>query len=110
MKCHPVFHVSLLKAYRTDGRVQPPPPPIEVDGELEYEVEQILDKRVVKRRGSSRVHYLVKWVGYGVAHNTWEPEENLVNCSKLVAAYEQGLSKATRIRESGKKPKAVNVS
>jgi hypothetical protein len=110
MKCHPVFHVSLLKAYRTDGRVQPPPPPIEVDGELEYEVEQILDKRVVKRRGSSRVHYLVKWVGYGVAHNTWEPEENLVNCSKLVEAYEQGVSEARRIRETGKKPKVVNVS
>ena len=36
MKCHPVFHVSLLKPYLTDGRLQPPPIPIDVDGEIEF--------------------------------------------------------------------------
>ena len=28
---HPVFHVSLVKQYRRDGRTQPPPPPDLVD-------------------------------------------------------------------------------
>jgi hypothetical protein len=37
----PVFHVSLLEPYREDGRVQPPPPLIEMEGALEYEVESI---------------------------------------------------------------------
>jgi hypothetical protein len=29
-RVHLVFHVSLLEPYREDGRVQPPPPPIEM--------------------------------------------------------------------------------
>jgi hypothetical protein len=40
-----VFHVSLLEPYREDGRVQPPPPPIEMEDALEYEVESILEHR-----------------------------------------------------------------
>jgi hypothetical protein len=44
-RVHPVFRVSLLEPYREDGRVQPPPPPIEMEGTLEYEVESILEHR-----------------------------------------------------------------
>jgi hypothetical protein len=40
-----VFHVLLFESYREDGRVQPPPPPIEMEGALEYEVESILEHR-----------------------------------------------------------------
>jgi hypothetical protein len=39
MRVHNVFHVSMLKPYRRDGSVQPPPPPDIIDGEFEYEVE-----------------------------------------------------------------------
>jgi len=28
LKIHDVFHISLLKSYKTSGKVQPPPPPI----------------------------------------------------------------------------------
>jgi hypothetical protein len=31
LKMHNVFHVQLLKKYRDNGKVQPPPPPIEID-------------------------------------------------------------------------------
>jgi hypothetical protein len=41
MTIHNVFHVSLLKAYRP-GSQKPPPLPIEIEGELEFEVEKIL--------------------------------------------------------------------
>jgi hypothetical protein len=44
-RVHRVFHVSLLEPYREDGRVQPPLPPIEMEGALEYEVELILEHR-----------------------------------------------------------------
>jgi hypothetical protein len=44
-RVHPVFHVLLLVPYRESGRVQPPPPPIEMEGALEYEVESILEHR-----------------------------------------------------------------
>jgi hypothetical protein len=44
-RVHPVFHVLLLEPYMESGRVQPQPPPIEMEGALEYEVELILEHR-----------------------------------------------------------------
>jgi len=63
MKLHPVFHISLLKKYNPDdeyNRHQPPPAIITSDNEEEYEVENILDKRIHYRKPQ----YLVKWLGY----------------------------------------------
>ena len=85
-RVHPVFHVSLLEPYKSDGRVQPPPPPIEVEGALEYEVESILDHRFRGRR-HPRASYLVAWKGYGPEHNSWEPESFVVNAPEEVADY-----------------------
>ena len=49
MKIHPVFHVILLEPYkRSDipGRTRDPPPPVIIDSEVEYEVEDILDAKI----------------------------------------------------------------
>jgi transposase InsO family protein len=90
-RIHPVFHVSKLKPYKAGGRVQPPPVPIDIEGELEYEVERILDKRTLKRsRRSDSVEYLVKWLGYGHEHNSWEPAKSVANAQELVQAFENG--------------------
>jgi hypothetical protein len=85
MRVHPVFHVSLLEKYRSDGRYQPPPPVMEVDGVPEYEVAAIRDKRT--GRGGS-CSYLVSWVGYGPEHDTWEPLSHLGNAKEAIAEYE----------------------
>ena len=79
MRMHPVFHVSLLQAYRADGTYQPPKEPLFYDdaGLPWYEVEDILQHRELKRGKRSVVQYLIKWKGYGHEHNTWEPESNL---------------------------------
>jgi hypothetical protein len=37
LKMHNECHVQLLKKCRDNGKVQPPPPPIEIDDSLEYE-------------------------------------------------------------------------
>jgi hypothetical protein len=81
---HFVFHVSLLELYREDSRVQPPPPPIEMEGALEYEVESILEHRYRGTR-SPKAYYKVAWKGYGVEHDSWEPESNVVNAPEVVA-------------------------
>ena len=46
---HPVFHVSQLEPVTPNtipNRSQPPPPPVEVDGEPEYEITEILDSKL----------------------------------------------------------------
>ena len=67
--------------------MQPPPPPIEIDDSLEYEVERVLDHRSVKRGKGTKQEFLVKWLGYGPEHNTWEPQKNLTNCKDILKEY-----------------------
>jgi hypothetical protein len=70
LKMHNVFHVQLLKKYRDNGKVQPPPPPVEIDDSLEYKVERVLRHRKVKRGKGTTKKFLVKWLGYEHEHNT----------------------------------------
>ncbi|KAJ9521009.1 hypothetical protein QJQ45_022725, partial [Haematococcus lacustris] len=83
-RVHPVFHVSLLKPYK--GDVPHLPPPLEwLDDRPVYEVEQVLSHRRV--RNGKAWAYLLKWKGYGVEHNTWEPRKNLTGCAELLQVY-----------------------
>src|ERR1700720_3638226 len=62
----------------------PPPPPATIeDDHLEYEVEAILDVKKVGRG----VKYLVKWMGYPVEENTWEPRRNLTNVTLVLQDF-----------------------
>src|ERR1700738_320499 len=85
---HLVFHVSLLEPYhenRWEGRVQPPPPPDEIEGELEYEVREVLDLKIVR----GKLKYLVDWVEYGPEERTWESVKAVENAQEEVAAFHQ---------------------
>src|SRR5439155_9583246 len=49
MKIHTVLHVSLLEPYKPStipGRTRDPPPPIVINDENEWEVEEILDSKL----------------------------------------------------------------
>ncbi len=94
-----MFHVSLLEPYRTDGRVQPPPPPVELESILEYEVATILQHRYRGTR-NRKASYLVAWKGYGPEHNTWEPEENLKNAPEVLADYWSRWAQREAVRSS----------
>ncbi|KAJ3092326.1 hypothetical protein HK102_008476 [Quaeritorhiza haematococci] len=67
----------------------------EEDPEREYEVEKILDKRIVEASdpGTSEIQYLIKWKGYGPEANSWEPLDLLGNCKESVDAFERCLKK-----------------
>ena len=86
MKIHPVFHVSLLEPYHANtipGRTQPPPPPVTIEDEVEYEVDKILDSKIER----NKVKYLISWKGYGPHEHTWEPAESLEHASNTVTQY-----------------------
>jgi hypothetical protein len=95
-RIHPVFHVSLLKPYHSDGHVQPPPIPIELEGHLEYEVECILDHRFSDKK-RQKLKYLISWKGYGLEHNSWEPEANVANAPDLIGEYWQRIGRAAGV-------------
>jgi len=105
MKVHPVFHVNLLHKYRSDGTVQPPPPPVLVDDQLEYEVERILQHRdVALGRKRSRREYLIKWLGYGPEHNSWERVSDM-HCDDLIQEYWNAVQAAQLVRANRNRSK-----
>lgn len=59
------------------------------DGTPEYEVQSIIDKKLVK----GNISYLIHWKGYDIKESTWEPIQNLYNCMDSVVAYEENNKK-----------------
>ena len=61
-KIHDVINVSRLRLYKepSAGQRVTPPEPVKVEGQPEYEVEEVLDSRLKK----GKLEYLVKWSGY----------------------------------------------
>uniref|UniRef100_A0A1B0CDS6 Chromo domain-containing protein n=2 Tax=Lutzomyia longipalpis TaxID=7200 RepID=A0A1B0CDS6_LUTLO len=55
-----------------------------------YAAERIIQKRI--RKG--KVEYRVKWKGWSQRHNTWEPEENILD-TRLIDIYEQSTQKGS---------------
>ena len=89
---HPVFHVSMLEPATPNmipDRVQPPPPPVFVDGEPEFEIAEILDSKVNQRCHSCKLLYLIRWTGYaGTDEETlWILATELGNMPELVSDY-----------------------
>ena len=86
---HHVFNELLLMPFHPPffpSQNPPPlPPPTIKDDHLEYKVKAILDVKKV-RQG---VKYLVKWLGYSVEENTWEPCQNLTNITLVLKDFFQ---------------------
>src|SRR6266511_6191014 len=59
---------------------EPPPTPVEVDSELEYEIAKILDTKIDNHR-HCKLLYLVKWLRYeGTNEETsWLPVDELTH-------------------------------
>ena len=70
MKIHNTIHITLLEPYqdnRFPSQIQEPPPPIQIEGEDEHELDEIIDSRF----HYNKLQYRAKWKGYG-------PEEDKV--------------------------------
>ena len=89
---HLVFHVSQLEPAIPNtipNRTQPPPPPVEVDGEPEFEISEILDSKIDRRCKTCKLLYLVRWSGYeGTNEETlWLLATELGNATELLDEY-----------------------
>ena len=82
MKIHNIFHVLLLELYDTKGKT-PPIFSIDVEGEKEYEVKEILDSCI----HYGKLQYLVKWLGYLHMDNQWAEFKDIFGALELVSIY-----------------------
>jgi len=87
IKIHPVVNVSRVRLYKpqVEGQKKTPLKPVIIKGEEEFEVEKILNKRMVQGKDK----FLVWWKGYTVEEDTWENRENLGNAKELVEEFER---------------------
>ena len=91
-KIHNVFHVSLLKEWKSAYyRKEPEDPEMELDIEdRHFEVDKILRWRKKTRpNGTTYKEYLVLWTNYPMEEATWEPKENFDDPE----AFEESLRK-----------------
>jgi hypothetical protein len=90
-KIHNVFHASLLTPYKETEKHGPnflEPPPDLIDGEEEWEVEEILRDQQYRRKRQ----YLIRWKGYAPAHDSWVDESEL-HAPDLIEAYKRKNTK-----------------
>ena len=83
---HPVFHISQLKLSHPNpfpDHIQSPPP-VNVKGELKYEIAEILDLKLDRHRRPPLM-YLVQWLGYeGDDATSWLPTVSLVHAQQAI--------------------------
>ena len=87
IKIHLVVNISRVQLYKlqVEGQKKTLPKLVIIKGEEEFEVEKILNKRMV--RGKEK--FLVRWKGYTAEEDIWENRENLENAKELVEEFER---------------------
>ena len=88
---HPVFHVSQLEPEILNqilNQVQPAPPPVEINDELEYKMAEILDSKIDNCR-KCKLLYFVCWTGYEGTdeENSWLPAMELDHAQEIVSDF-----------------------
>jgi hypothetical protein len=88
-RIHPVISVAQLEPAPSDpfNRAVEPPPAVEVDGDEEFEIDAILQSQIRGRQ--KKLHYLVRWKGWGPEHDSWIPASELAHARELVDDYER---------------------
>ena len=86
-RLEPLQNIQYLRPYKSRpielGPQRIDLPPELVDGDEEYEVEDILAHRIVGKR----IEYLTRFKSYGPEEDLWLPARNLKNSPEIVEAY-----------------------
>ena len=57
--------------------MKPPLTPVIENHHISCEGEHVLQHEAIGSCSHSIKFYLIEWLGYGLEHNSWEPESNL---------------------------------
>ncbi|KAK5839973.1 hypothetical protein PVK06_008833 [Gossypium arboreum] len=78
-KIHDVFHVSMLRRYRSDPSHIISPSEVEIQANMSYEEEliRILARKVKELRNEKVPLVKVLWLKHGMEGATWEPENSM---------------------------------
>ena len=87
IKIHLVVNVSRICRYmgQVEGQRKKQPAPVIIEGEEEWEVERILNKRQIREKDK----YLVCWKGFTAESDTWKERENLKNVKEVIKEFEK---------------------
>jgi Chromo (CHRromatin Organisation MOdifier) domain len=103
-RIHDVFHASLLTPHKEteEYRENFTQPPLElIEGQEEYEVEQIINSRRWGR--AQKLQYLIRWKGYSRTHDSWQ-DATEVHAPRLIKEYyarKQSAVRAINIKGDG---------
>ncbi len=93
-RVHPVFHVSLLKPFRTDGRQQATGEAVLLEGdegEVRKDIDVIIDHRFYGSR--ELLQFRVRFVGCDESSDEWLSETDLAGAEDLIQHYWDSLSR-----------------
>ena len=87
-KIHPVFNEALLTPYKPpvypQQQLPRPVPPVIIERDEEYKVDEILDSWM----RSSKLQYLVHWKDYPACANwIWELESNITHVPEVIKDF-----------------------
>lgn len=115
---YPVFTIAQLEPCPDPNsdpyiRSQPrpnEPPPVFVEGDTDeyksWELDRIINKRVIAKGRGFATEYLIKWKGYGPEHDKWRNVKELGNAQDLIQDYENARqsSESTSTTSPGSDP------
>ena len=115
MKIYPTFHVSYLRPYVEDPedpdkhkKIKRAPP--EVCTQIEDEIENILDHRVLGMHKKNRqTEFLIQWKGKPEADATWEKGNSLWQFENQIEDYLKSASTRASSSTSGGGLLAPNI-
>ena len=97
MTMHNTFLIALLEHYEDNkfpSQIQTSPLPIQIEGEAEYELKEIIDSRLHR----DKLRYHAKWTRYSPEHHkTLYPAENFENANIAIAHFHSRYPRKLRL-------------
>ena len=87
-RIHDVFHMFLLKSYKKNNDFNSEPPPIEIEGNIEWKIEKILNNWIYH----DQFQYFVRWLEYSLSDDSWLSVIKMKNVSDLIREFHEKYS------------------